>query len=168
MTDFHHRFGRVQSDSLQTKRIVVGSGTSAATGAVLPVLGEAWLQLPVTFSSGSLGGTAVQVVNYTVIGKTCIAQYRLSQTATGTSTNILLFNLPIPAKPDVPIVGSGNLFTAGGTNDAVLTVINSGSNLFFGLRASDPTRLLTIGNNAFGPGFNVTWTAEWSVTYEIA
>ena len=152
-TDIQQHFGRVQADSVKL------------SGALAP-MGE-WVQTKAVLSSGNaLGAGTVNELRYTVIGKTCIATYFLSQTSAGTASGNLEIFLPIRAK-NLEVTGHGSIVsTTSGTG--IVTSQFNGADSFLLLATTSGAGPSFVSATVFGLDDNATWSLHFTVTYEIA
>lgn len=153
-TDIQHHFGRVQAENIK----LAGSPVS---------LGE-WVQTKAVLTGGTLGGgsAATNILRYTVIGKTCIATYKLSQTVAGTASGPLRLSLPLRAASDQMTSGSG-MIVSNASGSAVLTTTSFDPfslNLFVTSNAAGPS---LVSDSAFGLDDNTSWSLSLTIAYEL-
>lgn len=153
-TDIQHHFGRVQAENIK----LAGSPVS---------LGE-WVQTKAVLTGGTLGGgaAATNILRYTVIGKTCIATYKLSQAVAGTASGTLQLSLPFRAATDQMVHGAG-MILSNTSGAAVLTTTAFDPfsvNLFVTSNAAGPS---LVSDSVFGLDDNTSWSLSLTVTYEL-
>jgi hypothetical protein len=152
-TDIQHHLGRTAISHL----ILPGSAIPAGT----------WVTATARFTNATLGALPIARVRYTVIGKTCIAIYVMSQTSAGTmSAGTLLLALPLPNSDQTGVMGFGRL-TSNTSGDAVISAIG-GQNVVSMTATRNDAGPQSVTNAAFGPNLNATWDLNLTVFYEIA
>ena len=154
-TDIQNHFGRTKVESLAI-------GTNATT------IGSEWKQTSSTLTGGSLGGSPINEMRYTVVGKTCHWTLFLSQGTAGVQSASLVAKLPVPARTDNSqfVLGHGHLGTDTNGNFLVIVRQDTQNTCFFAI--ANQTIVTQIDATTGALDNNGVWVLSVAGTYEIA
>lgn len=154
---------RIKVGRLEADTVVIGNVQSDGR----------WLQTSATLTGGALGTAPVNIVRYTVVGKTCFATYLVRHLGgAGTATAALTLSLPVPpanisASGSTPACGAGFLGTTTGFFQ-ITPFIEAGVLLLLALANASGPEVLSQASTAGNRLTQADWRLELNVIYETA
>ncbi len=157
---FTEHADRLDAKLVRTDALVVGpAGTD---------MNKEWIATTTTLTGGSLGGTAVNQMRYTVIGKTCFWTLVLLQTAAGVQTGTLIATLPVRARTDSSAITLGHGSVQTDTNGNFIVIVNQDTQSTCFFRIVNQTLVTQIDATTAALDNNGSWVLTVAGQYEIA